>query len=1652
MIFVYKLSAMLKNNFLVVVFYIIAFAVFLISLSANAQTTVTYAPTNSGSSIVYTNPICRDKLGVGAVPANYSVSEYIFTKSELNGVGFNTSGDITTIAFYKNNQNSTTATCPNVKIYMKNTSASTLSTGFWSTSGYTLVFSGTYDHGSNTQTGWRPVTLTTPFTWDNVNNLQILITNESGAAIGSGGSDGPSWRFTLFSGGDTRCRFNTDQSVLPDYISATGNRANIRLTYVAPCVTPSITIHPNTSAASTCQNGTAFPALSVTATGSTPLSYQWYSNTVASNSGGTLIAGATSASYTPSNATVGTLYYYCIVTNSCGSATTNVSGARTVHPRPGLFSVTGGGTYCSGAGGLAVGLNGSEGSVNYTLYLGGVTTGNTVAGTGGSISFGNQTSAGTYSVIATNSNGCTATMTGSVSITVQNPPSITSNPSTASASTCINGTGFTSISVSATGTATLTYQWYCNTTASNSGGSLISGATSSSYTPPNNVAGTMYYYCVVTNMCGTATSNVSGPRIVNPLPDAYSINGGGAYCSGGSGAAVGVNNSQSGVNYTLYLNGVSTGSTAGGTGGAISFGNQTTAGTYTVVATSSASCTSSMSGSAVITINPTPAAQNVTGGGTYCSGGSGMAVGTSGSESGVNYTLYLNGVTTGTTLPGTGSALSFGNQTAAGTYTVVAVNGTTSCTANMTGSVSVNITALPNVYEVSGGGTFCSGAVGAQVGMNNSQAGVTYTLYLDGVSTGQTLSGTGSAISFGNQTAAGTYTIIGSLGGSCTETMAGSATIIVKPLPQIFNAGGGGSYCAGTGGQSLTLDGSEPGTSYELYIDGSPSGNTQMGTGNALSWSGLTISGNYSIHATGSNLCESDMNGTIAIGIFSLPNIDTVATTPNTSCTGNNGEISITISGGTAPYTYSVDGTNYVSGNSFTGLAAGPVTIYVLDNNGCATSQSVTITDQSGFAIDSILTVNLLCNGDMTGEITIYAINGNQYSIDNGTTLQTGNLFSGLAAGTYQVFASDDLGCYAATTVTITEPATLSNSFNVSHVTCNGLSNGTSTASPLGGTSPYTFIWSDSLSTTSALVSNLDAGICYYVTITDDNNCQLTDSIMIDEPAVLQAIFDTEVNITCNGGSDGVLIVEADGGTPSYSYQWDQGISSVTEVATGLSAGITYSVTITDANGCFVSISEELSEPDTLEIVMSSQDPTCGNSNGTASVTASGGVGPYSYLWSNTASTQNVSNLTAGTYTVTISDTHGCTLTHQVTLSDNGAVSITSANITGTNCYGDSTGTAVLNISGGNPSYTILLSNGDSITTSSASASFTGLPSAVYNYSLTDAMGCTTTGTFTVTEPSAAVTANTAVQDVSCFNEGDGTIVVNASGGTPTYSYIWSGGQTTATLINLQAGTYFVTVADANGCLFASDSIVIMQPELLRVNLTGNNPSCGGYSDGSAIAAADGGTPPYTYAWSNMTSAETASGLTAGNYTVTITDAHGCTYSAPVTISEPAPVVVTGETGTNPDFTGYINTDVNGGSLPYTFNWSNGAVTPDLNSIGASGTYTLTVTDGMQCVYTFSFELLLDIIIPNVITPNADGKNDDFFITNIEGYEKITVEIFNRWGTRLFVFSGSGAEYSTPGKRFDGTYEGKNLPMGSYVYIIVLNDEDVHTGALLVKF
>jgi len=278
---------------------------------------------------------------------------------------------------------------------------------------------------------------------------------------------------------------------------------------------------------------------------------------------------------------------------------------------------------------------------------------------------------------------------------------------------------------------------------------------------------------------------------VDPLPAVYSVTGGGSYCAGGAGSAIGISGSGTGVTYTLSL-GSTVVSSVTGTGAAMSFGAMTLGGTYAVVATSPSGCSAAMSGTATITVSPLPSAYAVTGGGGYCTGGTGSDVGIANSDPGVNYQLFNGGAAMGAPIPGTGSALDFGMMTAAGVYTIVATNAATGCSATMSGSDTITINPLPTIYSVIGTAATCGG--GMDISLSGSASGVNYQLYNSSSTVGSPVSGTGSALSIGVETAASTYTVVASNATTgCTRNMTGSVTVSGNTISGNITYSGGSS-------------------------------------------------------------------------------------------------------------------------------------------------------------------------------------------------------------------------------------------------------------------------------------------------------------------------------------------------------------------------------------------------------------------------------------------------------------------------------------------------------------------------------------------------------------------------------------------------------------------------------------------------------------------------------------------------------------------------------------------------------------------------------------------------------------------------------------------------------------------------------------------
>jgi RHS repeat-associated protein len=645
--------------------------------------------------------------------------------------------------------------------------------------------------------------------------------------------------------------------------------------------------------------------------------------------------------------------YTVVATNPIANCTRTMSGSAVVtgNTTPANFTLTGGGTICSGATGPSFTLGGSETGVSYQLKVNGSTnSGSAVNGTGSPIVWTNKTVAGPYSVVATRA-GCIAkTMPGTPSLVVNPLPTLYAVGGTGGF--CTGGTGLpVTLSNSNIG---VNYQLKRGTTLV---GSPIAGNGTALSFPNQTTAGT--YTIAATNSTTTCTSTMTGSAVVTviSLPSSFTTSGTTTICSGETAATVSLSGSTSSISYQLLLGGVNSGSPKTGTGAGLSWTGLTSAGTYTVVATNPiANCTRTMSGSAVVTGNTTPANFTLTGGGTICSGATGPSFTLGGSETGVSYQLKVNGSTnSGSAVNGTGSPIVWTNKTVAGPYSVVATRA--GCIAKtMPGTPSLVVNPLPTLYAVGGTGGFCTGGTGLPVTLSNSNIGVNYQLKRGTTLVGSPIAGNGTALSFPNQTTAGTYTIAATNSTTtCTSTMTGSAVITVNALPTAYTVGGAGAVCAGSG-RSITLSNSQAGVSYQLIMGGNNIGSPILGIPGALRWPNQGVAGTYTVRATNSTTgCIRIMTGSVVITINPLPNLFSV--------TGGNvcGAASIVIglsgseSGANYKYQLKLNGVN--QGTSKTG-----------------TGVSLSWGSLAGIGVYTIVATNTTttCVQQMTGSATLY--------------------------------------------------------------------------------------------------------------------------------------------------------------------------------------------------------------------------------------------------------------------------------------------------------------------------------------------------------------------------------------------------------------------------------------------------------------------------------------------------------------------------------------------------------------------------------------------------------------------------------------------------------------------------------------------------------
>ena len=745
------------------------------------------------------------------------------------------------------------------------------------------------------------------------------------------------------------------------------------------------------------------------------------------------------------------------------------------------------------------------------------------------------------------------------------------------------------------------------------------------------------------------------------------------------------------------------------------------------------------------------------------------------------------------------------------------------------------------------------------------------------------------------------------------------------------------------GSISVIAAGGKPG--YTLVIDG-------------IQYGSLNVTGlrpkKYFVYVLDANGCASPIK---EVEITQPPALSLSITSADITCyAANNGQSSISIAGGTAPYSV-----RWSDGNdnlSRTGLAPGNYEVVVTDSNGCIIRSNVVIKQPDPIFVMGVSNP-VSCYGGNDGSVNLDITGGNGGFTFIWTDIATNNVVStqpslqNAAAGTYQVTIRDAKGCEVVREYVVTQPAEpLTVQAIVNGVRCAGEGNGSIELIVTGGTGPYTYTWSSG--ETSRNINGKSGG-SFTVTVVDSKGCSVTQSYDIEEPLPLAVELVELVDVSCKFGADGSIRLNVTGGKGAYTIQWSNGMLG-TDIS-GLRAG-TYTVFVIDENSCFVSLPFEIKEPDAALSVRGLTSSELCRFDGVMELVleVNGGTAPYTYEWSNGSRNKDLYGLLPGVYSVIVTDAKGCITQGTYTvpvpsppmnIALSGKMAI---------CTAGERGQINATVTGGVAPYAYQWSNGYTTST------ITDLLPGTYELIVTDANGCTAMSTVEIAPPLNLRVGLVAIKSVSCFGGSDGMIQVEVTGGRAPYKINWNHGlrdQLTAT--NLSIGIYTVTVEDQLGCIVTA-TYNIRQPELLTFNEVVTDVRCFGENNGTITLNVTGGAAPYAYKWSHGANSRVVRNLAPGSYSVIITDRNGCTTGGNFVIREPEALQIlddyTDILDCHGDENGYININVIGGIQPYKISWAD---MPQLETYNRSnlpaGKYTVRVEDYNGCYQIKTFEI-----------------------------------------------------------------------------------------------
>ncbi|MFL5752171.1 MAG: PKD domain-containing protein [Bacteroidia bacterium] len=1409
-----------------------------------------------------------------------------------------------------------------------------------------------------------------------------------------------------------------------------------------PAGTVSITINANPTAVvsgtnSFCSGSNSVLSATASSAGSGSITgYQWQLN-------GAPIGGATASSYTAT----GGGNYSVIVTNSNGCSNTSANTAVAVNANP-TATVTGTTSFCNSSNTVlsATASTAGSGSISsYQWQLNGANIGGATASTY------TATGAGNYSVIVTNSNSCSTTSAATAVSVNANP---TAAITTSSTSFCSGTNTVLDGSTSSAGSGTVSsYQWQLN-------GSNIGGATSATYTA--TAAGN--YSLIVTNTNSCSNTSSATTLTVNSNPTAMA-SGNAIFCSGSSSVLSAISSTPGSGSITSYQWQLNGSNIAGETNPTYT---ATAAGNYGVIVTNSNSC-SSTSAVIPVTVNATPVAA-ITGASASCSGGSttlSAATSTAGSGSITGYQWQFNGVDIA------GATASTYAASGAGTYNVI-VNNSNSC-GDTSANYTINVNATP-VASVAGNSSFCVGQNSVLDGTGSSAGSGTISSYqwqLNGSDIAGATAATYTA------TAAGNYSLIIVNSNTCSDT-SGTYAVTINNVPTA-SLTGTNNFCTGSNtilSASTSTAGSGIISGFQWILNGSNIAGATSSTYTA------TTAGTYEVIVTNSNNC----NATSAAFAVTV-NANPVAAITGTSqiCSGANSVLDATTStpgsGTISTYQWQLNGTSIAgaTASTYTANASGVYSVIVKNTNNCTDSTALTLTVNANPTAVVTSTSTTICTNttsilDATNSNAgSGAISGYQWQF-NGVDIvgATAATYTATAAGSYGVIVSNSNSCNDSSTTIIiaaNQAPTALATGNTSYCAGGSLTLDASTST--GGSSAIaTYEWV--LNGTPIVGSNTTTYIVnqpgtYDVIVTNSDNCSDTSITITVAENQLPVISGTPVmqQSSCTGAT-GQLTGLTVTGNPGFTYVWSNSVPAVVSTST-TSPDLTtqpadiYTLSVTDANGCVSSYTDTITNFGSPVAPLAVQPSDYCQGSSVNPLTATGGSGVLNWYSDVTLTTlvgsgssfnTGLNSSTPGAYNFWVAETeNGCQgPAVNVQIKINPTPVPPSVVNPPAYCQGQTPAPLVANGGAG----VITWYSDAALTNAVGSGSpFNSGATSTTTYYVNEALGSCpgAASQLTITFnplPPAPVTASSSI--TYCQGQTSNPLSATGTGGTLN----WYSDSTLITLVgtgssynsaSVSADTFYVAETLSTGCSgpFSPVYINFNPSPSFSAAATVVDEQCGGSNGSVSIVAPTGGTPGYTYNWTNslgttVTTNDSLMNVAAGTYSLVVTDANNCTASA-------GPFVVNGSgnvtagftpdaiTGTAPLSVNYTNTST--GAVSYLWDFGNTTVDTTANpqnTFTAIGTYTVTLTaiNGL-CVDTATAVITVDvassIIIPNIFSPNLDGLNDLFTIYST-GIKELSCDIFNRWGQRVYTIRGPGQSWD--GKLSNGDFASE----GTYLYFL----------------